>query len=300
MDAQRSPQLTSEDVLVLVRPFIHGDLSLVQTAMSTDTYSSIYTYVYHACTQRTPNNRSAELYDAVCNELDSAAAAISLVNVEGVGPAWAAWSLRIGRIGWCLQYLNRFYVRRLALPTIQEVAARAFARALVHTMQPARLLNGEPMQNSRIQAIDRHARQQASSLSERELREALNAHGRQSEQATASKSTLVERVVAAEVECKCSRRLHPLISALSSQPVMGARRGDAIEIIDVKWLIVTDVVEQSERISGLLSRLRRHALQVGRFACVLQLLFATVHYRPGGAGANSAIARNVARVKSLG
>ena len=81
---------------------------------------------------------------------------------------------------------------------------------------------------------------------------------------------------------------------------MGARRGDAREIIDVKWLVVTDVVKQSERISGLLSRLRRHALQVGRFACVLQLLFAPVHYRPGGAGANSAIARNVARVRSLG
>ena len=52
--------------------------------------------------------------------------------------------------------------------------------------------------------------------------------------------------------------------------------------VDVRPLIITEILKQKERIARLFDRLRRHALFLGRFARSLQLWYADVHFRPGG------------------
>ena len=109
-----------------------------------------------------------------------------------------------------------------------------------------------------------------------ELRQALVARG---DDAVGMKLSLQQRLLdlmRADAVAARYRLLHPLVDALAPA---------AAHHVDVRPLIITEILEQKERIARLFDRLRRHALFLDRFVRSLQLWYADVHFRPGGAGA---------------
>ena len=76
--------------------------------------------VYVACTQKPPNNLSAEIYHRFSQHTNELAKRRHTQN----GISRYARSART-----LLNYLNRFYVKRLKLPDIETVVNAAFAAA---------------------------------------------------------------------------------------------------------------------------------------------------------------------------
>ena len=183
------------------------------------------------------------------------------------------------------------------------MGAEAFARNLVRIMQPTRLLTpGVQISPAALTLPDKtfdqrstkHAEQQTNGLKIAELRAAILRHGDNAEAIIGCshapayfipklKRHLIKLIrkqrhadAVAAVKAERSRVLHLKIDALAPA---------AAHHVDVRPLTITEILKQKERIARLFDRLRRHALFLDRFVRSLQLWYADVHFRPGGAGA---------------
>ena len=262
-----------EDVLSRTRAFFHDDIN--QLHVTNDEYTTTYTMVYRACTQRPPDNHSGALYNFVRSGFAAAAASIDVTSADDVGQAWASWVRRVRLIDLHFKYLDRFYTKRLGLADIAELGAEAFASGLVRTMQPTRLLKTGVQISPAALTLppDETFEQQVAGLKVAELRQALVARG---DDAVGMKLSLQQRLLdlmRADAVAARYRLLHPLVDALAPA---------AAHNVDVRPLIITEILKQKERIARLFDRLRRHALFLERFVRSLQLWYNDIHFRPGG------------------
>jgi len=92
------------------------------------TKSKIHKFVYQACTQRAPNNFSEAIYSWWADSVPNLRQAIENRFADGSAPieardaACSSFDSLVHEMAEALKYLDRFYVRRLKLPDVRNVA----------------------------------------------------------------------------------------------------------------------------------------------------------------------------------
>ncbi len=103
--------------------------------LKNDEVSKLYTVVYQMCTQDTPNNWSGKLYYTVLDELRSICENIIEPRLKRAGDQellqvfldeWNKFLILIKCFRSILGYLDRYYVKRLALLSLEGMGIKAF------------------------------------------------------------------------------------------------------------------------------------------------------------------------------
>ena len=85
-----------------------------EAPMRTATYTAMYSKVYDVCTCKYPHNLTSQMYDQLAKQLER--------FMRQLEPEERRILSRI--VGHCFVYLDRFYVKRLSLPTVAEMCAK--------------------------------------------------------------------------------------------------------------------------------------------------------------------------------
>ena len=117
--------------------------------ISTEEYSNLYTTVYTMCTQKRPHNWSGDVYQRLHADAQqfSARAIARLAGEQGYQYAVTlfnvchAYEMYTSFAQHVFKYLNRYYVKRMSLPEIQDVLSQAFGDAL--GLEATALSNGD-------------------------------------------------------------------------------------------------------------------------------------------------------------
>ena len=107
-------------------------------SVSSREYSALYVTAYTMCTQKPPNNWSADLYQRyrVDAQQFSARAVARLAGKQGdqyvaaLFVVWKSFEMYARFAEHMFKYLDRFYVKRSRMPEIQDVVSLAFSGAL--------------------------------------------------------------------------------------------------------------------------------------------------------------------------
>ena len=115
----------------------------------TEDHKEMYTTVYTMCTQKRPHNWSGDVYQRLHADAQQFSAraiarlageqgdqyAVTLFNVCHAYEMYTSFAQHV------FKYLNRYYVKRMSLPEIQDVLSQAFGDAL--GLEATALSNGD-------------------------------------------------------------------------------------------------------------------------------------------------------------
>lgn len=105
---------TSKNGFIIVKGIMEECALGVRVGMKTETYARMYNRVYDVCTQKPPDNLTAELYSKF-----EAVARDFFADMNSEERRFFAKLL-----SHCFFYVNRFYVKRWNLPTTGELCER--------------------------------------------------------------------------------------------------------------------------------------------------------------------------------
>jgi len=115
-----------------------------KSGITTEEYSTLYTTVYTMCTQKPPNNWSEHLYNNYCDAVKDYLSARILPRIKEkhdeamlreLVRRWENHKLMIKFLSHVFKYLDRFYVKRLSLPELQEVGNQEFHNIIFNAVK---------------------------------------------------------------------------------------------------------------------------------------------------------------------
>jgi cullin 1 len=147
-----------------LQTIIEGDW---QTPLSAAEYSQLYATCYNMCTQKPPNNWAEQLYNRYAQSIKEylQRAVLPAIQDKHDEPMlhefvkrWQNHKVMVRFLTRLFTYLDRFYVKRVSAPTLNEVGVNSFLE-IVFDQVKARMLNSILQMISRErnnETVDRH------------------------------------------------------------------------------------------------------------------------------------------------
>jgi hypothetical protein len=256
-------------------------------ALSTEMYARLYTIVYHACTQKPPNNHCEAIHNFLEDHLRDFGAAFvdEHVDLDSISAYMPAFCSRVRLIVAIFKFVNRVYIRRRGLAGIFNFAAQGFCSAVVAKLQPSRMAKGRIPTKAFDECLERL---RASKLAVEKLHEVIKRFGhtpvttpKPKHRQHALVSQLMSIVEAKrDPEIQGRRLLHPKILQVDA----AIQERDKEAGLNTTLCFAVEVGKQQLRIRGLMERWRRVSFKVGRIAAFVRGHFTEVHFRPSNRG----------------